>query len=574
MAVSARPDFAFGGRALVLDPNPTSRSILASQLRDWGLAQVQTCSGVRDARRLLETLDFDVVLCEMDFPTGSPSGSELLEDLRRDNLLPLDTTFVMVSGEARYARVAEAAESALDSYLLKPFTALSLFERLQQSRQRKQALREIFQAVEAQDHALAARLCLARVQAKGSHWLYAARLGAELLLRLGDHAGARKLLDQVLAHQALPWARLGIARTQIEAQQGAQALRTLNELVADEPGFADAYDVMGRVQVDLGQVGEALETYRRAVELTPGSVTRQQKLGLLAFYAGDLKEAAHALGRAAVMGLSSRSFDAQSLVLMGLCHARAGDTKGLRRVAHDLARLHERQPEDRRLSRFASVIDVAQRLQDRQVGAALQGLEALAAQIDEPDFDFEAACNLLSLLGPLAASEVQLERAPEWVDRMAMRFCTAAAYTELLTRAARPCEAHAELIQQRSRQIVGLLERAMTYSLKGQAEAAIRALLKQGESTRNPRFVEAAHGVLQRHGAKLGDASRYTEAVQAFRSRWGGVARTPPLGRTGAHVGGLSLRGDRSAPTHPDPSEPAPAAPARPVASATLSLPA
>ena len=98
MTQLARADFAFGGRALVLDPNPTSRSIFVSQLRDYGMVSVQSCGGVRDGRRLLEVRSYDVVLCEMDFPDGSPSGNELLEDLRRDNLLPLDTSFVMVTG--------------------------------------------------------------------------------------------------------------------------------------------------------------------------------------------------------------------------------------------------------------------------------------------------------------------------------------------------------------------------------------------------------------------------------------------------------------------------------------------
>ena len=403
MTQLARADFAFGGRALVLDPNPTSRSIFVSQLRDYGMVSVQSCGGVRDGRRLLEVRSYDVVLCEMDFPDGSPSGNELLEDLRRDNLLPLDTSFVMVTGEARYARVAEAAEAALDSYLLKPFNALTLFERLHQSRHRKDELREIFLAVERQAHAEAAALCMARVQSRGPYWLYAARIGAELWLRLGEHERARALLEDIVATQALPWARLGIARVQIEAQQTAPARRTLEGLLASEPSYADAYDVMGRVQVEQGDLDAALTTYRQAASLTPGCISRQQKLGLMAFYAGDAAEATQALSRAAILGLNSKSFDLQSLLLLGFMHFRAGDAKALRRVATDLARVLERAPHSRRLQRFVAVVDVLLMMQARQVGRVLQAISTLAEEIHAPEFDVEAACNLMTLLSEFGA---------------------------------------------------------------------------------------------------------------------------------------------------------------------------
>lgn len=85
------------------------------------------------------------------FPDSQSSGQTLLDDLRRAQLLPFSTVFFMVTTEATYAAVAEAAESALDGYLLKPFTPLTLFERLSAARQRKTHLRPIFDAIEQGD---------------------------------------------------------------------------------------------------------------------------------------------------------------------------------------------------------------------------------------------------------------------------------------------------------------------------------------------------------------------------------------------------------------------------------------
>src|SRR5574343_1309314 len=196
------------GSALVVDGNPVSRSILVSQLRDLGLRQVSQSSRIADARRHLEFRTFDVVICEQHFPNDNATGQDLLDDLRRSGLLPFATIFIMATGEASYAKVAEAAESALDSYLLKPYTAAQLDTRLHQARRRKVSLQAIFAAIEKQAFAEAAELCLDRFEKRGEFWLYAARVGAELLLRLEKFNDAQKLYEAVIAAKTLPWARL------------------------------------------------------------------------------------------------------------------------------------------------------------------------------------------------------------------------------------------------------------------------------------------------------------------------------------------------------------------------------
>src|SRR5690606_34785232 len=113
------PNQLHDATALVIEGNPQSRAILVSQLRELGLGTVAQCSRLSDARRKLEVAAFDVVICEQFFERESSSGQDLLDDLRRNQLLPFYTVFVMITAEASYSKVAEAAESALDAYLLK-----------------------------------------------------------------------------------------------------------------------------------------------------------------------------------------------------------------------------------------------------------------------------------------------------------------------------------------------------------------------------------------------------------------------------------------------------------------------
>ena len=529
-------------RALVIDANPTSRSIQAAQLRDLGVGTVVQCGRIQDARRMLEAREFDIVLCEQNFQ-GDYSGQDLLNDLRRAQLLPFATVFVMVTAEASYAAVADAAETALDSYLLKPHTASALAERIHQARHRKRVLKDIFTAIEDNDFELAAGLCTQRFEARAPFWLYAARIGAELLLRLGQHDQARILYEAVIGTQALPWARLGVARAQIEGGQGPAGRRTLESLLTDQPGFADAYDVMGRAQVDQGLFSEALETYRTATQITPGSIARLQRQGMLAFYLGEQDEARKALERATLMGIGSRMFDFQTVVLLAISRFTDKDSKGLQRCLENMSHALGKSPQSARLQRFTAIVRIFHLMLQRQMAQVVAETRDLARQIREAEFDFEAGSNMVALLAQLTAAELQLDDAESWIDLLALRFCTTRSLSELLARAGTQHEPYARRIREQHNAITQLAERAMSHSLAGEPRAAVISLLEDGARTMNAKLIDMARMVVQRHAAKIEDAAPLLAQAEALRDRYGRGSMTAPLASdNGRQSGGVALR--------------------------------
>ena len=558
-------------RALVIDANPTARSIQAAQLRDLGVGTIVQCGRVQDARRQLEAREFDIVLCEQDFNGGNYSGQDLLNDLRRAQLLPFSTVFVMVTSEASYAAVAEAAESALDSYLLKPHTARALALRIQQARQRKKVLKDIFIAIDDAQFDLAAQLCVRRFEVKGAYWLYAARIGAELLLRVGQHDQARVLYEAVIATQALPWARLGVARAQIESGSGPAGKRTLESLISDQPGFADAYDVMGRVQVDQGQFAEALATYRTATQLTPGSITRLQRQGMLAFYLGETDEAKKALERATLMGISSKMFDFQTIVLLAVTRFTDRDSKGLQRCLDNMNHALEKAPKSVRLQRFASVIAIFNLMLQRQVGQVVAEVRAMAKDIKEGNFDFEAASNMAAMLAHLTAAELQLDAAEGWIDTLALRFCTTRSLSELLARAGQAHEPYATRIREQHNAVTALAEQAMSHSLAGEPRAAAKALLSAGARTMNAKLIDMARMVLQRHAEKIPDAADLLGMADELKQRYaGGPPVAPLVADNGRQSGGLVLRAREGTPGEAGAPAAAPAGADNPPASGSV----
>lgn len=529
--------------ALIIDSNATSRSILVGQLREYGVTKIVQCSRLRDARSRLEHTVFDYVLCEQAFAETGQSGQTLLDDLRRAQMLPFSTVFFMVTAEASYAAVAEAAESALDGYLLKPFTPSALFERLSLARLRKIHLKPIFDAIEQEDFELASRLCVERFEARKPYWLYAARIGTELLLRLGRHDEARTLFEAVIAARALPWAKLGVARAQIESGQATRAITTLQGLIGEDASFADAYDVLGRAQVELGNFADAIETYRTASALTPDSVVRLQKLGMMSFYMGDRKTASSVLARAALLGVDSKLFDFQALVLLAFSYFADNDRKGIERCVADFGRILERHADSQRVQRLADVVRTLQLIQQRQFSAAVAAVRNMAREIDEAGFDFEAASNLASLLSVLGATSIDLSDGDNWIRALGMRYANTRGLTELMANACNMHPPYADIVRGCLPEINSTAEKAMAQSLAGDAEGAVRALLHQAGTTLNAKLADMAQQVLQRHRERIPDAQALQESVEAVRARCGNAPTRAVLGQDGdRRPGGVVIR--------------------------------
>lgn len=504
-------------RAYVADGNAVSRAALVAMLKAAGVGTVEQGGRLSDARRALESRRFDIVLCEYHFPGESGSGQDMLVDLRLAQLLPLDTVVVMISGESAYSQVAEAAEAALDAYVLKPHTEQALHQRLADARHRKRLLKPVLDTVAAGRYPEAAELCQDLLTRRGPAWVQAARIGAELLARLGRPHAAQKMLEAVLAAKALPWARMGIARTHYQAGSLHQARRTLESLLAEHPGYADAYDVMGRVMLEQGDTAGALETLRRASQLTPGSVARLQKLGVLAFYHGSPAEAAAALQKASVAGLNSKVYDLQGSVLLAALQYDQRETRALALSNATLQRMLRELPDSARVAGLAQVVDGLYQLSVRQVPEAIQLARQMLQSVTAPRFDFEAACNLLVLVSRLYADESKLDDVEHWMTLLARRFAVSKATCDMLASAARQIPALTEPLRAGHAHIVGIAEAAVSRSLAGERREAVLDLLVQAEATLNAKLLDLADHTLQRYADTVPDAQALRDRIDALR---------------------------------------------------------
>ena len=554
-------------RALLVEGNSLLRSVAAAQLRDTGVGHVTSASRVKDARLLLERKQFDIVVCNREFEDSDYSGQDLLDELRREKLLPHSTVFLMVTAQASYNQVVEAAESALDGFLVRPFTAATLGIKLLEARNRKRELAPVLRALDAGQSQVALVHAIKRFQEQQPYWAYCGRLAAELMMTLQRPDDALRLFEHLVkAKPTATWAHLGVARAQSALGDNAAARRTVQAALMQEPSSADAHDLMGRMWVEQCDFEAALGEYRTAAGLTPGCLLRNQHAGALAFYQGHADDALKFLERTLGMGAQSKLFDPLSLLLIAMLRFDRSDAGNVAAMREQLRRHRARQPESARLTCFEKAADALTGLMSTQPEASLPLLREFLAAAGRDDFDLEAANIALSLWERVPVNMRPAADHEALIERIALRFCTSKAVGEVLCAAARRADDAVAMIRRCQARLLATTEKAMEHALKGEPEQAVQMLVEEGERTLNAKLLEMAVLLARKHAAAFPEgqalAARAGDLVRRTVQSGGRIAG---IQRSGRSPGGLQLRGNMPLTTSTAPAVPAmPAMPAVP----------
>lgn len=112
---------------LVVDDYKTMVRIVRNLLHQLGFEDVDEANDGASALAKLRARRFGLVIS--DWAMEPMSGLELLQQMRADpDLAPLP--FIMITAENRKERIAKAEEAGADGWIVKPFTAETLRERI------------------------------------------------------------------------------------------------------------------------------------------------------------------------------------------------------------------------------------------------------------------------------------------------------------------------------------------------------------------------------------------------------------------------------------------------------------
>ncbi len=112
---------------LVVDDFSTMRRIVKNLLHDLGYPNVREADDGETALPLLRAEDFDCLITDWNMP-GMP-GLDLIKAVRADARLA-KLPVLMLTAEAKREQIIEAAQAGVNGYIIKPFTAETLKEKL------------------------------------------------------------------------------------------------------------------------------------------------------------------------------------------------------------------------------------------------------------------------------------------------------------------------------------------------------------------------------------------------------------------------------------------------------------
>ncbi len=114
-------------KILVVDDFPTMRRIMRNLLKELGCSNVDEAEDGSMALEKLKGDKFDFVITDWNMP--KMTGIELLKAIRADDSLK-GLPVLMVTAEALQDNVVEAVQAGVSNYIVKPFTAAALKEKL------------------------------------------------------------------------------------------------------------------------------------------------------------------------------------------------------------------------------------------------------------------------------------------------------------------------------------------------------------------------------------------------------------------------------------------------------------
>jgi len=114
-------------KILIVDDFSTMRRIIKNLLRDLGFNNTDEADDGNTGLPKLQTGNFDFLVTDWNMP--GMTGIDLLRAVRADEKLKT-LPVLMVTAEAKKEQIVLAAQEGVNGYIVKPFTAQTLKEKI------------------------------------------------------------------------------------------------------------------------------------------------------------------------------------------------------------------------------------------------------------------------------------------------------------------------------------------------------------------------------------------------------------------------------------------------------------
>ncbi|GAB2931602.1 response regulator [Rheinheimera gaetbuli] len=284
---------------LIIDDCAPVRAAIKGMTQQLGFDAIHLARDANEAITKCYEIPFDFILCDINLGDGK-DGYQLFELLKNERLLSPLCCFIIISAENQRQIVHGLIELQPDDYLLKPFSAPALEERIVRAIKSRIGLRKVYYALYERDYVLALDECDSVIRQDNDHSIAACRIKGELLLKLQRYAEAEAFYQQLSAQKTLNWARLGLSVSCFYQDRWEDTELQLADLTQFDETKVEALDWLARLYIKYNRYEKAFETLQKAVLLSPKNIARQKALANLASITDDKAAAVRICARLVV----------------------------------------------------------------------------------------------------------------------------------------------------------------------------------------------------------------------------------------------------------------------------------
>lgn len=278
-------DYFRDGSILVVDDMANMRRTIKNILRNLGIEedQVLMADDGDTALKMLQDEKQHIIFVLLDWNMPRVSGIEVLETMKKDEKLR-NIPALMITAENNESQIVEAVEYEVKNYLIKPFVARTLVEKMMNVINPPEYLQWI------QD--------------------------GEELIKKGEYDKALTILQGVLKNKPdSASVRILMGKVHEEKKDYERAQQLYEGAVEKNPQYLRAHNTLAALLLKTGKKKEALHSLEKAAKISPLNPDRQIKIGNLILESGGDMEKAQQAFEVAIKQRPERANDIAEIYL-------------------------------------------------------------------------------------------------------------------------------------------------------------------------------------------------------------------------------------------------------------------
>lgn len=265
-------------KVLVIDDQELAIGYIKYPLEQLGFHDVTFTDRVNSAMNLISTRIYDLIICAYEF-RKEKDGYFLYDELKRNEMLSLQTAFVFVSADTSLELIHSIVELQPDDFLAKPFTIKDLDKRLHRALMRKKAMRKIYRFMFNRkfNNALEQVNQFLSDSSQADYYPTALKTKGEILLEFPDVKPAKEFYEAILEVQNFSWAQMGLVKALLKLGEEEEAEKMILRLAVKPDAQLLAYDMLTELQIKQKDYEMALESTVIASQVSPRNLHRHHK---------------------------------------------------------------------------------------------------------------------------------------------------------------------------------------------------------------------------------------------------------------------------------------------------------